>query len=109
MGDLAEEEVNRIMAIADSDGSGEIDYSEWLMASVDKKKLLSKENLEIAFNLFDKDKGGSISADEVKQMFGIGKHIDENVWDDIVKEVDANGDGEVSFEEFKLMMEKILF
>lgn len=27
MGDLAEAEVDRIMAIADADGSGEIDYS----------------------------------------------------------------------------------
>jgi len=30
------------------------------------------------------------------------------VWDDIVKEVDANGDGEVSYEEFKEMMQKFL-
>lgn len=41
MGDLAESEVDRIMAVADSDGSGEIDYSEWIIASVNKKKLLT--------------------------------------------------------------------
>ena len=66
MGDLAEAEVDRIMQIADADGSGEIDYSEWIIASVNKRKLLSQEKLELAFNLFDKDKSGSISADEVK-------------------------------------------
>lgn len=40
-GELAEEEVDRIMKIADTDGSGEIDYSEWIVATTDKKKLLS--------------------------------------------------------------------
>ena len=42
-------------------------------------------------------------------MLGVGKNIDENIWNEIVKEVDANGDGEISFEEFKIMMEKLLF
>lgn len=32
----------------------------------------------------------------------------ENIWDEIIKEVDVNGDGEISFEEFKLMMSKFL-
>lgn len=41
LGDLAEAEVDRIMTIADADGSGEIDYSEWIIASVNKKKLLT--------------------------------------------------------------------
>jgi len=35
----------------DADGSGEIDYSEWLMTAVSKEKLLAKDKLEQAFNL----------------------------------------------------------
>jgi Ca2+-binding EF-hand superfamily protein len=35
-GDFAEDEVDKIMKIADIDGSGEIDYSEWLMATTNK-------------------------------------------------------------------------
>jgi calcium-dependent protein kinase len=108
MGDLAEEEVDRIMKIADADGSGEIDYSEWVVATMDKRKLLTNEKLEVAFNLFDKDGGGSISANEIKEVLGVGKSIDEKVWNDIIKEVDANGDGEISFLEFKIMMQKLL-
>lgn len=96
------------MKIADSDGSGEIDYSEWIVATMDKKKLLSNEKLEAAFNLFDKDGSGSISAVEVKDVLGVGKNIDEKVWNDIIMEVDANGDGEISFIEFKTMMQKLL-
>ena len=46
MGDLADDEVDRIMKIADTDGSGEIDYSEWIVASMDKSKLLNDEKLQ---------------------------------------------------------------
>ena len=106
-GDLAEEEVDRIFKIADTDGSGEIDYSEWVVASINKKKLLTNEKLEAAFNLFDKDSSGSISAAEVKEVLGIGKNIGDQVWNDIINEVDADGDGEISFNEFKIMMEKL--
>ena len=89
------------MKIADSDGSGEIDYSEWVVATMDKRKLLSDEKLSTAFKLFDKDNGGTISAKEVKDVLGIGKNISEEVWNEIVKEVDGDGDGEISFLEFK--------
>jgi calcium-dependent protein kinase len=108
MGDMAEIEVDRIMKIADTDGSGEIDYSEWIVASIDKNKLLNDEKLQQCFSLFDKDGSGSISADEVKDVLGIGKNSDEKIWNDIILEVDDNGDGEISFEEFKLMMQKML-
>ena len=65
-GDLAEEEVDRIMSVADIDGSGEIDYSEWLVATLNKKNLITDENLEKAFRYFDKDMSGVISIDELK-------------------------------------------
>jgi len=39
-GDMAEEEVSKILARVDADGSGEIDYSEWLVATIDKNNLL---------------------------------------------------------------------
>jgi len=37
-----------------------------------------------------------------------GKKLEERVWDDIIKEVDINGDGEISYAEFEKMMEKLL-
>ena len=41
-------------------------------------------------------------------VLGVGQHISENVWYQVVREVDENGDGEVSFEEFKIMMQSLL-
>jgi calcium-dependent protein kinase len=96
------------MKMVDSDGSGEIDYSEWVVATINKTRLLSHEKLEQAFKLFDKDESGSISSEEVREVLGVGKNIDEKIWNEIIIEVDGNGDGEISFEEFKTMMQKLL-
>ena len=55
------------------------------------------------------DGSGSISAQEIKEVLGQGKNItNDNIWDDIIKEVDANGDGEISLPEFETMMNRFL-
>jgi len=56
--------------------------------------------------MFDKDGGGSISVEEIKQVLSFGQNLDESVIETIIKQVDANGDGEIDFEEFKIMMKK---
>jgi len=38
----------------DMDGSGNIDYNEFLAFSLNRTKLLCKQNLEAAFKTFDK-------------------------------------------------------
>jgi len=50
----------------DADGSGEIDYSEFVVATMNDKALLSSDKLQTAFKMFDKDGGGTISNDEIK-------------------------------------------
>ena len=34
--------------------------------------------------------------------------INDKVWKELVKEADKTGDGEISFDEFKLMMENVV-
>eukprot|EP00344_Euplotes_crassus_P011841 CAMPEP_0197009586 /NCGR_PEP_ID=MMETSP1380-20130617/50755_1 /TAXON_ID=5936 /ORGANISM="Euplotes crassus, Strain CT5" /LENGTH=174 /DNA_ID=CAMNT_0042430947 /DNA_START=125 /DNA_END=646 /DNA_ORIENTATION=- len=107
--EITDTEIDRIIEIADADGSGEIDYSEWVVACIDKTKLLSENKMKQAFSLFDKDGGGSISPAEVKEVLGIGdKKFDEKIWNDIVLEIDADGSGEIDYEEFKTMMEHLI-
>ena len=50
--------------------------------------------------MFDKDGGGSISIDEIKQVLSYGQTLEEDVIQQIIKQVDENGDGEISYEEF---------
>ena len=50
-----EEEVAELIRNVDADNSGEIDYQEWVMVAASKERLLQKDKLEQAFNMFDKD------------------------------------------------------
>ena len=67
---ISSEEIKRIFDKIDTDKSGAIDYSEFISASIDRKKMLSKKRLERIFKMFDKDCSGTISKDEIKQIFG---------------------------------------
>ena len=49
----AEQETNKIMDMVDIDKSGSIDYTEFILATMDKKKAVSKEKLQESFNIFD--------------------------------------------------------
>ena len=93
---------------ADTDGSGSIDYSEWIAATINKKKVLTNEKLEYAFNLFDRNGNGSIDTEEVKTILGVGKNISEDIWNGLIEQVDINGDGVIQFNEFKIMMLSLL-
>jgi calcium-dependent protein kinase len=93
------------MKSVDLDGNGSIDYNEFLTATINREKILSTKNLEMAFQTFDKDSSGKISTDEIMQLFN-NKDIEKSVFEKIVKEADENGDGEISYEEFKNLMTK---
>ena len=57
--------------------------------------------------MFDKDGSGMISAEEIKNVLGFGKTLSEEAVQEIINQVDANGDGEISFEEFSTMMKRL--
>lgn len=63
---LDPEVIDKIMARVDTDSNGYIDYTEFLKAAIDIKKLASNINLKIAFETFDKDGSGKISPDELR-------------------------------------------
>lgn len=71
-GDFAKSEVDRIFRLVDTDNSGEIDFSEFVTATVDRNQLLQDEKLKAAFSVYDKDNSGSISIDEIKAVLGYG-------------------------------------
>ena len=91
----------------DKDGSGKIDYSEFISASISRDKILSKEKMKKVFNMFDKDGSGALSIDELKAHFSMGEDSAEE-WDKIISDVDENNDGEISYEEFLKIMDKMV-
>jgi calcium-dependent protein kinase len=78
---------------------------------------LKEEKLWAAFKMFDKDGNGKISAAELRDVLGSINHSsilisldDENfksdlkVFEQMIKEADLNGDGEIDYNEFLKMM-----
>ncbi|CAJ0935207.1 unnamed protein product, partial [Mesorhabditis belari] len=69
-----------------------------------KKELKEYRQL---FAMFDTDGSGAIGNQELKQaMISIGISANETEIDNIIKEVDADGNGEIDFEEFCACMKK---
>ena len=81
------------------DPSAKINYNEFIASTMDlKTRLVGEDNLRALFAMFDKDGDGKITANELKQLLGSSdqfKNKSEAFWDDMIKEVDLNGDGEV--------------
>jgi calcium-dependent protein kinase len=103
---MSDEEVETMFRAVDTDNSGFIDYTEFVVAATNQTALTSQEKLHAAFRMFDKDGSGIISADEIREVlcFGGANALSAEAVDAIIKQVDENGDGEIQFEEFVQMM-----
>jgi calcium-dependent protein kinase len=104
---------NHIMEMCDTDGDGKIDYLEFIQAAIDHKALLNKENIKIIFDMFDDNKDGKISAEELKSMFSQKSGLNsvthgEKIITDVMNEVDLNNDGFISYEEFNQALTGLL-
>jgi len=78
------------------------------MATINKRKLITRDKLLTTFKMFDIDSNGFISKEEVKSILNIGQKSNDVAWDRIMSEVRLNEKGEISFDEFEKMMIKIV-
>lgn len=106
--DLEGNDIHGMMTRIDTDKSGYLDYSEFLVAAMDRKKLLSHEHLDAVFQAFDHDKNGKISASELRNMLDSNQGLELSVYASVIKDVDENGDGCVDYKEFKNMMNALV-
>ena len=54
------------------------------------------------------NKSGYINIAEIKQLLDQGHMIEDTVWVQMIKDIDLNGDGEISYPEFEKMMEDLI-
>ena len=103
-----EQEVDRVMNIIDVDGNGFIEYEEFLRASLDINKILTDDNVKIVFQLFDANNTGKITPMELKRVMDINTgDVSDEVWAQIIDDIDLDKDGVISFFEFKEMLNKV--
>ena len=106
-----EKDVEIIFGNIDGDNNGYIEYEEFVRAAIDKKSFIDENILRFAFRYFDKDGSGEITFDEIQEVFEDNINDKKKVQEalaQIIKEVDTNGDGIISFEEFASIMRGLI-
>ncbi|XP_073303515.1 calmodulin-1-like [Primulina huaijiensis] len=102
----SEEELQDMINEVDSDGNGTIEFAEFLTLMAKKvKDSDSEEELKEAFKVFDKDQNGYISATELRHvMINLGEKLSDDEVEQMIREADLDGDGQVNYDEFVKMM-----
>ncbi len=70
---MSDEEIDKMFAAVDTDHSGFIDFSEFVVAAMQQHQLTSQDKLQAAFRMFDKDGSGIITADEIRDVLSLGQ------------------------------------
>lgn len=95
--------IEEMVKEADKNGDGEVDFEEFLQLLL----VIERESdLQATFNRFDLDGNGFIDREELTKVFSelSGRSPSEQELDEMFKEADTNGDGQIDFNEFKFMM-----
>jgi len=106
----AADEVKSVFEKLDADKNGSINYTEFIAATMSQSMYLKEEKIYQAFKMFDKDGNGRITPEEIKAVLGNDdnfKDIEPGYWEDLIKEVDLNGDGVIDYNEFITLMKKM--
>ena len=88
-------------------GSGVIDYTEFLAATLDKRLYIKEDVCWSAFRIFDRNGDGKISKEELAQLMGdqsVEDVVGAKAIQTLMTSVDADGDGFIDFAEFMEMM-----
>ncbi|XP_009469741.1 PREDICTED: troponin C, skeletal muscle [Nipponia nippon] len=106
------EELDAIIEEVDEDGSGTIDFEEFLVMMVrqmkEDAKGKSEEELANCFRIFDRNADGFIDIEELGEILrATGEHVTEEDIEDLMKDSDKNNDGRIDFDEFLKMMEGV--
>ena len=81
---IDKEEISKMFKTIDVSGSGEIEYTEFMLACIPEKVLLTDENMAVVFKIFDEDGSGSICKDEIKEVFSTHS---KKISDKVAKEI----------------------
>ena len=90
---------NFLFKSVDADGDDEIYYLEFLAATLGQREPISENRLADAFDRLDVDNTGYITRGNLHKFLG-DEYSDRHL-ERILAEGDSNGDGKISFKEFK--------
>ena len=98
-------EISQIITNLDYAGNGEINYTEFLVATIEIKSVLTYDRLWALFKYFDTDSSGYITPANMKEAFAkTGKTLTESDIKQILEKHDIERNGVISFDEFRLIL-----
>ena len=102
------DEIKKMIADVDQNGSGVIEYSEFLEMMTQKMAERDpREEMIKAFRLFDDDETGKTSFKNPKRVAKeLGERMTDEELQEMIDEADRDGDGEVNEEELLRIMKK---
>ena len=104
---IQQKQIVALMKKIDTDGSGEIEFDEFIefMRNLNREDELDEDALKEVFKLFDRDEKGYLKPESVYHIFlALGEKIKLEDITTILKENDIDGDGNLNFEDFKMLM-----
>ncbi|KAJ6459310.1 calmodulin 2-like protein [Mycena sanguinolenta] len=95
-----ESELQDMINEVDTDGTGTIDFDEFIDMMARKfQDTDGEEEIRQAFAVFDKDGNGTISMTELQQvMRSLGEKLSDREVEEMIREADIDGDGEINYE-----------
>merc|ERR1712166_1062445 len=104
----SKEELRKMITDIDADGSGQIEFPEFLEMMTGKMgEKDTKEEINKVFKLFDDDCTGKISFKNLKRVAKeLGENMTEEELQDMIDQADRDGDGEINPDEFYRIMKK---
>lgn len=103
-----EQELTEMISEVDNDDSGSIEFPEFLKLMTEKMASSDPEqDMRDAFKVFDKNGDGVITATELRYvMTNLGEKMTDEEIDEMLREADTDGDGQIDYQEFVAMMMK---
>ncbi|XP_071521735.1 troponin C isoform X4 [Panulirus ornatus] len=106
---VSEKNLQEIIAETDEDGSGELEFEEFVELAakflIEEDEEALKAELREAFRIYDKEGNGYITTDTLKEIL---RELDNRLTEEdlvgIIEEVDEDGSGTLDFDEFMEMM-----
>ena len=105
--EISEKELIELFNIIDTDKSCSIEYIEFIRACIDKNEFINEKILQDIFSNFEKDKNGKITLDDLVNVFGFKALYHE--FYNIIKECGLDETNSIDYNQFLLIMKKIVF
>ncbi|CAE7602131.1 unnamed protein product [Symbiodinium microadriaticum] len=104
----SDKDLEDMVSEVDADGNGTIDFPEFLtMMTMANKKSDSDAELVAAYEVFDKDSCGYISAQALKEILAsVGEHPTDQFINDMLTAADSDRDGKVNYSDFVTAVKK---